>query len=175
MASPPPFVSARAAVKYDDGSRPLVLRFKHADQTQAVRVFLPWLRRVAAPALQQADIIVPVPLHPFRLLRRRYNQAALLAQALGRETGIMYGSDILRRHRATPSQGHMGYKARLKNVRGAFSVRPNRLPQVKGKTILLIDDVITTGATINECCLALQKAGAAAVHVAAIARVVRSD
>lgn len=174
LASPPVFASARAPLVYDEGSREIVLKFKHADQTHAVHAFLPWLKRAGAEMLEKADVIVPVPLHRFRLLQRRYNQAALIAQALARDCGLPYRPLALMRCRPTPSQGHLGYKERQKNVKGAFQVPPGQVEALAGKTVILVDDVFTTGATARECTKALLAAGAREVHVLAVARVVRA-
>ncbi len=171
----PAFGRARAALVYDETSRDMILRFKHADQTHAVHSFLPWVTRAGAVLLEQADLVVPVPLHRWRLLRRRYNQAALLAQAVGRLKSVPCVPDLLMRRRATDSQGHMTAKERRRNVRSAFTVHPARKEQVAGRRILLVDDVLTTGATVEECAKALRRAGALTVDVLALARVVKSE
>ncbi len=173
LANRPPYESARAALKYGDTSRDIILGFKHADKTHAVKAFIPWLKRAGADMLKEADIIVPVPLHFWRLVSRRYNQAALMANALARETGRPVIPDLMRRTRATPSQGHLNAKQRFRNVRRAFALGPGHKETVKGKTILLVDDVYTTGATVRECAKILMKAGAKKVHVLTLARVVR--
>lgn len=170
---PPVYGKGRSALVYDDISRDLILGFKHGDQIQSVPSFVPWLRQAGAKLLEDADILVPVPLHRWRLLRRRYNQAALLAQALGRATDKLCTPDILHRIRPTPSQGHLKAKERLKNVRKAFCLSPRYLWQIKGKNILLIDDVYTTGSTVSECTKVLLAGGAAQVNVLTLARVVR--
>lgn len=175
IARKPVYASARAALVYDDASRNMILKFKHADQTHAVYAFLPWLKRAGAAMLEKADYIVPVPLHRFRLWRRRYNQAALIAQVLAKDCGLPYLPDALQRHKATPSQGHLGYKERQKNVRNAFTVVPRCKTMLENKTIILIDDVYTTGATVKECAKALLKAGAKEVHILAVARVVKPE
>jgi len=174
LERPPSFDSARAALKYNDASRSLILGFKHGDKTHAVQVFAPWLKRSGAEMLERADILVPVPLHRWRLLRRRYNQAALIAKGLSQYCGIAHMPDALGRVRATTSQGHLGRGERAKNVRGAFQVSPSRLADIKGKSVVLVDDVYTSGATVMECTKALKKAGAAEVHVLTLARVVRA-
>jgi ComF family protein len=170
---PPPFQSARAALRYNDTSRDLILGFKHADKTFAVKAFSPWLRRAGAEMLEEGDLLVPVPLHYRRLVARRYNQAALIAFELGREAKIECIPDALLRTRATPSQGHMNAGERHKNVKRAFAVNPRRKEILAGKTVILIDDVYTTGATVKECTKALLKGGARAVHVLTLARVVK--
>lgn len=173
LTDKPPYTTARAALVYDDLSRDMVLKFKHADQTHAVHAFIPWLRRAGADMLAQGDVLIPVPLHRFRLLQRRYNQSALIAQALSASCGLPWLPAALSRSKATPSQGHLGYKERQKNVRNAFAIAQPEA--IQGKTVLLIDDVYTTGATVKECSKALLKAGAKDVHVLSVARVVRED
>ena len=170
MVKRPPFARARAVFRYDDASKALVLRFKHADRVGAATPFARWMARAGADLLAEADVIIPVPLHRWRLLQRRYNQAALLANALGRLSGVPSQPDALRRVRHTTSQGHLGRKERKRNVRGAFQVaRPGA---VAGRRVLLIDDVLTSGATLEECVRVLRADGAAAVDVLTLARVV---
>lgn len=171
----PLFETARSVFVYDDVSRKMILGFKHGDKTFAVRAFVPWMSRAGAQMLAQADLLVPVPLHPSRLLRRRYNQAALMAQALACEADLCCIPDALVRVRATVSQGHMGGADRFRNVKGAFSVHSGRARDVVGKKIVLVDDVLTSGATVSECTRALLKGGAISVHVLTLARVVRGE
>lgn len=173
LAHPPPFLRTRSALVYDDGSRDLILRFKHADMIHAIHAFLPWMKRAGADILRDAALVVPVPLHRFRLLSRRYNQAALLARALAEDAGKDCIPDALIRRRATGSQGHLGFKERQKNVAGAFTVNDRRRDSLAGKAILLVDDVYTTGATVRECAKALLKGGADRVDVLTLARVAR--
>lgn len=169
----PVFDRARAAFAYDEGSKPLVLGFKHGDRIEGAPAYGRWLARAGAELLADADLIAPVPLHRWRLLRRRYNQAALLAQALSRASGKPWLPDLLARVKATRSQGGLGRAGRAENVRAAFAVRPKRRPAAEGRRILLVDDVYTTGATATACARALLRAGAAAVDVLTLARVVR--
>ncbi len=168
---PPEFARARAAFRYDDHGKQLILRFKHADRLDMAPTLARWLLRAGAGLVAEADLIAPVPLHWLRLFRRRYNQAALLANALAELTGRPCFPDLLVRGRRTPSQGAMGRRQRRKNVRGAFAVRDPAM--VAGRRVLLIDDVLTTGATVAECARVLDRAGAAAVDVLTLARVVR--
>lgn len=172
---PPKFASARAALKYDDASKKMILGFKHGDKTHAVRTFIPWLKVAGAQMLQGADFLIPVPLHPYRLLARRYNQSALIAHALSRETGVACLPMGLKRVRATPPQGHLSTKERHKNVRKAFAVPHAVAHRIVGKKIILVDDVFTTGATVQECTKVLLKSGAGEVHILTIARVVREE
>lgn len=171
-AAPPAFDRARAVFRYDENSRDLILAFKHADRTASAPAFAAWLARAGAELLAEADLIVPVPLHWSRLFTRRYNQAALLALGLGRQCGRKVVPDLLVRRRATPKQGRLGRLARQRNVAGAFAVHPRRLGDVAGHRILLIDDVLTTGATVTACAKTLRQAGASGVDVLALARVV---
>jgi len=170
----PPFAAARCVLKYNDGSRDLILGFKHSDKIHAVQAFIPWLKRVGAEMLDEADVLVPVPLHRWRLLSRRYNQAAIIAFALGKDTGLKCLPDAIVRVRATPSQGHLSTEERLNNVHKAFAFNRRYTEQVKGKSLVLVDDVYTTGATVKECTKVLLTAGALRVHVLTLARVVHS-
>lgn len=169
----PVYDSARAALKYNDASRDMILGFKHGDQMHAVRAFMPWLKAAGQDMLMEADLLIPVPLHRWRLIRRRYNQAAILAQRLGKETGVPVMVDALKRTRNTQTQGHLKAGERAKNVRKAFSLNPPRENALAEKNIILIDDVYTTGSTIKECVKALKKAKPARVDVLTIARVVK--
>lgn len=174
LAMPPKFSRARAALRYDDASRDLILAFKHADRLDYAPAFGLWLARAGAELLRETDAILPVPLHWRRLLFRRFNQSAELARALGRIAGIPVLPGALVRTRATPSQGRMqSALARRRNVRAAFAVRARAKPAVAGKRLLLVDDVMTTGATVNACAGVLVKEGAADVAAVTLARVVR--
>jgi ComF family protein len=171
----PCYETARSALIYDDASRGVILKFKHGDRTEGVPVLSGWMERAGAAMLREADVIVPVPLHRWRLLARRYNQSALLAQALAKRSGKDCIADVLVRVRATGTQGQKGFRERHRNVRGAFAVNPKRAGQVQGKTVVLVDDVYTSGATIEECAKTLLNGGAARVHVLTLARVVKPD
>jgi ComF family protein len=171
LARPRAFARARAACLYDEASRDLILKFKHADRTDLARLFARWISRAAADLLAEADAIAPVPLHRTRLLSRRYNQAAEIARPLARAHGCAYLPDALVRARRTETQGGKSGSGRRRNVAGAFEVPAGRAKRVAGKSILLIDDVLTTGATLEGCARALLRAGAARVDVAVVARV----
>lgn len=173
MADPPPYGGLRSAVAYNDTSRALVLSFKHGDQTHLTATFVPWLKALVEQNEWSADYIIPVPLHWTRLLKRRYNQSALLARALAKSLSVPVALDMLVRSRATVTQGHLSSKDRHENVRGAFTLHPRFQTKIAGKTILLIDDVYTTGATIKECARVLKAHGAACVLVLTVARVLR--
>lgn len=176
LAHPPAFDQARAVFAYTDTSRDLILTLKHGDALHGVPIFGHWLARVGAEFLHEADIIAPVPLHPWRLFIRRYNQSALLALAVKRAIpcpSLRYVSQLLRRNRATPSLGHLKPEIRHRHLHSAITVTQPLL--VKGKRILLIDDVMTSGATFTECSRALRIAGAAEINVLSLARVLRSE
>lgn len=156
---------------YDETSREPILQLKHADRLDLAPLFARWLSRSARELIDDADAIVPVPLHPLRLLRRRYNQAAEIARPLAALSGTSYLPDALVRRRATATQGGKSGSGRRRNVAGAFDVPARRRDQVAGLRILLIDDVLTTGATAEGCARALKAAGAARVDLAVVARV----
>jgi ComF family protein len=171
QARRPAFDHARAACLYDEHCRDLILKLKHADRTDLSGLFARWIARAAADVLPQIDAVLPVPLHRWRLLGRRFNQAAEIARPLCALTGLRYFPDALTRPRATASQGGKSGSARRRNVAAAFSVAPHWRARIQGARLLLIDDVLTTGATAEGCARALKAAGAARVDVAVIARV----
>ncbi len=174
LTRPPAFDTARAILAYDDKSRAAILALKHADRLDLVPGFARWLGRTGRAMLEDSDLVIPVPLHPLRLWRRRYNQSAELARRLSREWNLAYAPLALARSRPTPSQGAMtGARARRRNVLGAFKVRDPAA--VASKRILLLDDVLTTGATADSCARALKRAGAARVHVLVLARIVKAS
>jgi ComF family protein len=173
-AKPPAYDKARAVMRYDEASRAPILALKHGDRLDFAPGFTRWLDRGGRALLEETDVILPVPLHPYRLWRRRYNQSAELARALARLTAKPCDLLALTRARDTPSQGAMvSAKARRRNMLGAFRVSPGRKSAIVGRNLLLIDDVLTTGATVDACARALKRAGAGKVFVLALARVVR--
>ena len=175
IADPPRFQAARAALAYDDVPRRVLMRFKHGNRPTLARTLARQMSRVAGDWLEEPDLLlVPVPLHRWRLWRRGYNQAALLAQALSRMSGRPLLLDALVRRRATKSSGSLSRKRRRANVRGAFAVPPARRDLLRGRHVVLIDDVLTSGATADACTLALNRAGAASVRVLTFARVLLS-
>lgn len=171
QARPRAFQRARAACVYDEHSRELVLKLKHADRTDLAGLFARWLSRASADLLAEGDAVVPVPVHRARLLRRRYNQAAEIARPLARMAGLTYLPDVLARQRDTASQGGKSASGRRRNVAAAFVVPEARRAQVAGRRIVLVDDVLTTGATAEGCARALLAAGAAQVTLSVVARV----
>lgn len=169
-ARPPAYGRARAAVVYDDGSRPFVLSFKHGDRTDAAPALGRWMARAGQEVLADAALLAPVPLHWTRLFSRRYNQAALLALAVGRASGLPVVPDLLVRRRRTASLGRLSRSQRRRLVRGAFTLHAGHAPRVQGAGIVLVDDVHTTGATIEACTRVLLRGGAARVDVLTLAR-----
>lgn len=172
LADPPRFTCARSAVRYGGPVRDLVLRFKHADRLDLAPALARLMIQAGADCLAGADYLVPVPLHWRRRLFRRYNQSAELARGLARLGGPPVLVDALRRRRATPAQGRLNRLGRLRNVAGAFVVPPAGRGRIAGAHLVVIDDVLTTGATADACCRVLLAAGAARVDVLTLARVV---
>lgn len=168
---PFPFARTRAACLYDDASRDLILAFKHGDRLDLAPMLSRWLERAGRGLLVEADLIMPVPLHPSRLRQRRYNQAAELARPVARRLNRVYAPDLLRRIKAT-SQAGKSAEARWRAVRDAFAAPERAKAQIAGKRIVLVDDVFTTGATLKACAQTLLKAGAGAVDVCVLARAV---
>jgi ComF family protein len=170
-AHPAPWGQARAALRYDGHAKRLLLPFKHADRPELARALAPMMARAGAALLRRAELIVPVPLHRRRLFARRYNQAALLAQSLAKLCGVPAVPDLLCRTRATVALGELGATARAEAVAGAFAVRASRAGRVVGRQVLLVDDVMTSGATASACTEVLLGAGATGVDVLVAARV----
>ena len=176
-AKPPRYRRARAALVYDDHSRRLILPFKHGDRIDIAKACGRWMARAGAELLASADLVAPVPLHWRRLLIRRYNQAQLLARVVVREkppgSPTRLAPDLLHRRRWTGSQTGLRAEERRRNVRQAFDVHAGWRSELAGKTVLLVDDVLTTGATVEACAQALQRDGARHVDVLTLARVVK--
>ncbi len=173
LAERPLYGRARAVMRYGDRASSLVVGFKHSDRTERAKTFGDWMARVGEEILSGADALVPVPLHRMRLLSRRFNQAAMLGLAVAKRSGVPAWPGLLARTRSTPSQGGLRARERHANVRGAFAVRRGKGPQVTGRRLVLVADVMTTGATVSACTRVLLRAGAAAVDVLTLAQVVR--
>jgi ComF family protein len=171
LADPPPWDKARAAVVFDDAAKGLVHALKYRDSQEAGLLMARMMARVGRDLLAESDVIIPVPLHWTRLWKRRFNQAAFLAQPLAADGGKNFVTDVLVRNKSTRQQVGLNAEARRKNVRKAFSVPIEKAALISGKTILLVDDVRTTGATVAACAVALKKAGAARVYVLSFALV----
>jgi len=168
-----PWDRGRAALMYRDNGRRLVLALKHGDRMDLARPASAWMLKAAAPILQPGMLAVPVPLHWMRLFRRRFNQAALLSRAIAKAAGLDHCPDALGRKRSTGSQEGKTRDARFANLVGAFVVPKPREKRVEGRDILLVDDVMTSGATFAAATEALLAAGARSVTVLCLARVAK--
>ncbi len=171
-ADTPPFRRHRSVWRYGDASKALILGFKHGDQVHAAGALADHLARTGSALLDEADFLIPVPLHKWRLLRRRFNQSAVLAHALAGRTGITVLPDALKRMKATRSMGGLSNEQRRRNVAGAFVLNARYRARLQGASLILIDDVYTTGATLKACTRVLTNAGAGAVDALSLARVV---
>lgn len=171
IARPPEYGRARAAYLYDKGSRRLLLPLKYGNRTELAGPIARQMAHAGQSLLVGADLLVPVPLHRWRLLSRRYNQAALLAWKLSRLSGVPCVPDLLRRRRATRPLGGLGAIERAVMLEDAFALPARNVPRVRGRRVVLVDDVLTSGATVTACARLLWVAGAAGVDVLAAARV----
>ena len=169
IAQPPRIQRTRSAVAYDDLSRSIALRLKYGRKVALART----MARYMAPLIRESEepILVPVPLHRTRLWQRGFNQAALVANELAKATGYRSDPHLLRRLKRTPALKGMSLTQRRKVVAGAFKVNP--AAELAGHTVVLIDDVLTTGSTANACAKALQQAGAGRVELVSWARVIK--
>ena len=172
IASPPAYGKARAAVRYDDIARALVHAFKYGDRLDLAPTMGNWMASAGRELLAEADGIVPVPLHWRRLWARRFNQSSTLAQAISAASGVPVLHEALRRVKATAQQVGLTRPQRAENIQGAFRVPPAGKGAIAGRRLVLVDDVLTTGATVDGCTRALLRAGAANVDVLTFARVV---
>lgn len=171
LRHPPGWDRGRAAILYGGAGRRAILAFKHGDRLDTAPALAGWLAAAGSALATDADLIAPVPLHWRRLMRRRYNQSAELARHLSRRTGTPVVPDLLVRQRMTTPQERMSHADRRENQRGAIAVSPRRAKRLEGKAVLLIDDVLTSGATLGACTDACRAAGAARIDVLVLARV----
>ena len=172
IADPPAYARARAAVRYDDVARTLVHALKYQDRTDLAPAMGRWMARAGRELLDEADVLVPVPLHWRRAWGRRYNQSGALARVIARQSGVRVATEALRRVRPTQQQIGLSRSQRASNVQGAFKVAPERSADIAGRRVVLVDDVLTSGATTDACARALLRAKAAQVDVLVFARVV---
>lgn len=168
-----PWSRGRAVMLYRDNGRSLVLALKHGDRQDLVRPMAGWMMRAAAPILEPGMILAPVPLHWLRLFRRRYNQSALLTTALAGLSALDHCPDLLIRRRRTPSQEGRGRDDRFRNMADAIAVHPRRAHLAEGRHVLIVDDVMTSGATLAAAAEACVAGGASAVSVLVMARVAK--
>ncbi|MCA6125611.1 ComF family protein [Bradyrhizobium sp. WSM 1704] len=172
IANPPAYQRARAAVRYNDVARTLVHALKYQDRTDLAPTMGRWMARAGKELLGEADLLVPVPLHWRRGWSRRYNQSGALAKVISGQSGVKMATEALRRVRATEQQIGLSRKDRASNVQGAFAVTDERKAEIQGRRVILVDDVLTSGATVDACARALLRAKAAQVEVLVFARVV---
>jgi ComF family protein len=171
MAEPPAYDRLRAAVAYGEIARTVALKLKYGGRPGIAETVARFMQRQLDPA--GAPLLAPVPLHRWRIWRRGYNQAALIAAALAKRTGLETRLDLVERVKATPVLRGMGPRERAEAVRGAFRVDKRRRSELQGRSVVLVDDVYTSGATANGCARVLKRAGAAEVNILCWARVVR--
>ena len=171
IAAPPAYQRARAAVRFDEISRALVHSLKYGDRLDLAPMMGRWVAHAGRELLAEADALVPVPLHWRRLWARRFNQSAMLAAAVSAESGVPIAAGALKRVKPTVQQVGLTRNERATNVQGAFRVPPEGKPAVVGRKLVLVDDVLTSGATVEGCARALLRAGAANVDVLVFARV----
>jgi ComF family protein len=171
IANPPPYARARAAVFHDGVARKIVHGLKYSDRADLATMMAEWMIRAGRDVIDDSDVVIAVPLHRGRLFTRRYNQSAELARTLARISGKPFLPGVIRRVRATRQQVGLGLKARQDNVRGAFLAVPERAQLFIGLKVLLVDDVLTTGSTLEAATRSLLRAGAAQVNVLTFARV----
>ena len=171
IADPPPFRRARSAVLYNDVARKLVARLKYGDRPELARFCARMMATAGRELWSDAPVLVPVPLHRTRQFERRYNQSAELARALARATGLAIDPLLVSRTRQTKQQVGLSADARRRNVSGAFSVRADAVQRLRGKGVVIVDDVVTTGSTVKAVTRALSRAGVDKVDVISFARV----
>jgi ComF family protein len=172
ITDPPAYHRARAAVRYDDVARTLVHALKYGDRLDLAPTMGRWMARAGRELLADADALIPVPLHWRRLWARRFNQSSLLAKAIAETSSVVVADLVLKRIKATAQQVGLSQAERARNVQGAFRVPPEHKADVEGRRLVLIDDVLTSGATSDACARALLRAGARSVDLLVFARVV---
>jgi ComF family protein len=175
IADPPPFERARSAVSYTGVARRMAQGLKYNDRTDLAPWMARWMLRAGAELIADADLVVPVPLHPRRFLWRRFNQSAELGRAVAALSGLAFETDVVVRRRSTRQQVGLGRGERDANVRGAFAVPAAARERIRDRRVLVIDDVYTTGATVSAVARSLKRAGASAVDVLTFARVLPED
>ncbi len=173
LTHPRPWDRGRAALRYNGSGRRMVLALKHGDRLDLARPLGGWMARAATPLIEPGLIVAPIPLHRLRLLKRQYNQSALLSRIVAQTHGVQHIPDLFQRIRATPSQEGRSREERQENLTDALRVNPRRAAALRGQAVLIVDDVMTSGATFAAATAAAHAAGAAKVHIVALARVAK--
>ncbi len=168
----PKYFKALAVLNYDESSKTLITKFKYFDQINLAKYFAELMFKQAKEILPNIDFIVPIPLHKLRIINRKYNQSALLAKNIVTLSDKKALLDLLIRTKNNKPQALLSQKARKKNVAGIFAVKKKYFEEIKGKNILLIDDVITTGATVESCCKVLEQHGVSKIYVLTLAKTI---
>lgn len=166
---PPYFDKALSVFLYDNNTKKMILNFKHYDATEFTKIFAYWMYRIAEFYIKDADLIIPVPIHFLKRLNRLFNQSELLARELSRLTNTKYAPDVIEKTKETPPQEELDAKKRRKNLNGVFQIS-KKAESIENKNIILIDDVFTTGSTINECAKVLKQHGAKKITALTLAR-----
>lgn len=174
-SNPPYWDNARSAMIYEGSGRRAILALKHGDRLDLAKPLADWMIRAGAVLVENADIIAPVPLHRMRMLKRKYNQSAELARYVSKNSKAAYVPDLIIRHKSTKQQNGMTAKERQENQSGAFKINPRYANNIIGKKVLLIDDVLTTGATLGECSRVLREANTKQIDVLVLACVANGN
>ena len=164
------FDMARSVAIYNEMAKNIILPFKHADRTEFANLIAKLMINNYDSFIKSVDIILPIPIHLFRMIKRKYNQSSLIGNIIAKHYSKPIYYNVLNRIKNTASQGHLGIKERKQNLKNAFSIKHS--DKIKDKIILLVDDVFTTGTTINECSKILKKYGAKKIFVITFARVI---
>ncbi len=170
IINPPPFKVLRSVFAYDQHSRNMIINFKFFDNLNYVKIDAKWIHQANQDTFQNAEIIIPIPLHKMRLIKRKYNQAALLAKELSKLSNLLYMPFAIKRLRHSIPQAGLSLKQREKNLKKAFSISNKKI--IENKIVILVDDVVTTGATVRSCSQEILNSGAREVRVLSLARTV---
>jgi ComF family protein len=170
LANPPSYELQRCVFNYNENSNFIITKFKYSDSTHSAKYLAKQLHNISKNFIDEIDLITSVPIHYKKLIKRKYNQSALLANELSKITKKPVNNFILKRIKNNKPQAGLPREERLKNVKGSFEVNPKALKKISGKNILIIDDVITTGATMRECTKVLQKNNVNKIYVLAVGR-----
>ncbi|MBC6685826.1 ComF family protein [Wolbachia pipientis] len=170
IINPPPFKVLRSVFAYDQHSKNMIINFKFFDNLNYVKIYAKWIHQANQDTFQNAEVIIPIPLHKMRLFKRKYNQAALLAKELSKLSNLSYTPFAIKRLRHTAPQAGLSLKQREKNLKKAFKTSNKEF--IKNKIVILVDDVVTTGATVRSCSQEILNSGAKEVRVLSLARTV---